>query len=340
MLTRPYHIRVPGLLLLLLAIATVACTTPQYQDQAGERHKPVLTRDYAVMEDGYRLPLASWLPDDRVEAVVLALHGFNDYKNAFSNVGKYLSSHGIATYAYDQRGFGGTVQAGVWPGSGRLRQDGLAMTRLLRKRYPDIPLYLVGESMGGAVVIRMMTGTPPPPADGVILLAPAVWGRDTMNPFYRGALWIAAHTFPAKTATGKGLDIKPSDNIEMLRALGQDPLVIKETRFDALYGLTNLMGEALEGVPQLGSRTLILYGERDEIIPDKATCRMLAYLPEQAPGVQRAVIYPDGYHMLTRDLQAPVVLADINAWIVSPDSEIPSGYEISLESSSGPVFCQ
>ncbi len=43
----------------------------------------------------------------------------------------------------------------------------------------------------------------------------------------------------------------PSDNIEMLRALGKDPLVIKRTRIDALKGLVDLMSNAETALPAI-----------------------------------------------------------------------------------------
>ena len=108
---------------------------------------------------------------------------------------------------------------------------------------------------------------------GIILVAPAVWSRDTMPYYQRAALWIAAHTFPGKRLTGDGLDIKPSDNTEMLRALSRDPLVIKETRVDVLYGISNLMDEATLGINGFNTNTLVLYGKNDDIIPRNATTR-------------------------------------------------------------------
>src|SRR5437870_7543725 len=61
-----------------------------------------------IAADGARLPLRSWLPRGEVKAVILALHGFGDYSNAFTLPGEFWAERGIATYAYDQRGFGGT----------------------------------------------------------------------------------------------------------------------------------------------------------------------------------------------------------------------------------------
>src|SRR3546814_14828012 len=57
----------------------------------------------------------------------------------------------------------------------------------------------------------------------------------------RAALWLSARLFPSARLSGRGLGIQASDNIEMLRALGRDPLFIKETRVDAIHGVVNLM---------------------------------------------------------------------------------------------------
>ena len=52
--------------------------------------------------------------------------------------------------------------------------------------------------------------------------------------------------------TGQGFNRTPSDNIEMLKKLGRDKLVIKYTRIDTLYGLVDLMDAALDGPQDAG----------------------------------------------------------------------------------------
>ncbi len=130
-------------------------------------------------------------------------------------------------------------------------------------------------------------------------------------------------TVPWMTVSGRGLNIKPSDNIEMLMELGKDPLIIKNTRIDAVYGLVNLMDAVLEGSSRLSAPALILYGERDEIIPKKPTAMMLKRLPNSAR--QRTAIYQTGYHMLLRDLGASLPWKDIAAWTADPNQPLPSG---------------
>ncbi|MBI1985111.1 MAG: lysophospholipase [Rhodospirillales bacterium] len=276
--------------------------------------------------DGVVLPVKSWLPDKNPpKAVVIALHGFNDYSNFFVAPALYLMNAGVAAYAYDQRGFGAGPDAGLWPGTEALVADARAFAKVIRARHPGMPLYLLGSSMGGAVIMVAEASPEPLAADGVILVAPAVWGRATMAWYQRLALWVGVRVMPWVEITGRGLRIKPSDNIEMLMALGADPLVRKATRVDAVWGLANLMDEALASAASLRSPALILYGEKDEIIPRAPTRAMLESLPPAAAVERRVAIYGNGYHMLLRDLGSLAPWKDIAHWIADRRRPLPSG---------------
>jgi alpha-beta hydrolase superfamily lysophospholipase len=298
-----------------------ACT-PLVNIPGNQVLEPKIEKEHFIAADGAKLPVRFWMPKDAsIKAVVVALHGFNDYSNAFTSTGTYLSQQGIASYAYDQRGFGGSPGRGLWSGIEAYTNDLSYFVKEIRKRHPDVPLYALGESMGGAVAIVALTGSNPPNVDGVILVAPAVWGRETMPWYQSWLLAITSHTVPWFELTGKGLKITPSDNIEMLRALSRDPLVIKSTRIDAIHGLTNLMDEALARAEKLRLPTLILYGKNDEVIPKEPTFLML----EKMPAATRKAFYDKGYHMLLRDIQAEKPLTDIAAWIADQNKPLPFG---------------
>jgi acylglycerol lipase len=211
----------------------------------------------------------------------------------------------------------------------------------VRARHPDVPLYLLGESMGGAVVTVAMTGeagAKRPDADGVILAAPAVWSRQTMNVFERAALWAGVRLLPSTVVTGQGVvRVHPSDNVAMLRAYSRDPLVIKGARIDAIYGLVDLMDAALAAAPQLDVPLLYLYGEHDEIVPKTPTKLMIAHLPAAAQARQRIAWYANGYHMLMRDLEAAVVVGDIASWIAARAAPLPSGADRYAATVLGPT---
>lgn len=310
--------------ILCTPLLLAGCATPEPPRAATGAQPPLLAERQAVMDDGHRLPLHRWGEPDKARALVLALHGFNDYGNAFAGLGERLAAAGVLTYAVDQRGFGAGAGPGRWAGEERMTADLVELAALLRERHPGLPLYVLGESMGGAVV--MATPRIAGLADGLVLIAPAVWSRETMHPLQRFVLALAAYGLPSLKLTGRGLDIRPSDNIPMLRQFSADPLVIKETRVDALWGLTNLMDQAAAAAPGLAPPALILYGEHDQIIPRRAFCAMLATLPPAEPAI-RVVLYRDGWHMLTRDLQGERVMSDIAAWVNDQRAALPSGEE-------------
>jgi acylglycerol lipase len=310
----------------LLLVACLAACAPMSIPGGAPRVEPSLLPDAVRVADGAELPLHAWLPEDGAPtAVVLALHGFNDYGRFFDAPGAWLAARGIAAYAYDQRGFGGAPHRGLWTGTDTLVRDLNDAVAAIETRHPDVPLVVLGESMGGAVAVVAATAGDGLPVDGIILAAPAVRGRASLTWVEQGALWLSAHTLPQLTLSGRGLGIKASDNIEMLRSLGRDPLVIKETRVDALWGLVNLMDAAQAAAPRLGAPTLILYGGRDELVPPKPTRQFFAGLPAAPEGRWRAAIYEDGYHMLLRDLDGETVWGDIAAWIADPTAPLPSG---------------
>ncbi|KOR32535.1 hypothetical protein TI05_06645 [Achromatium sp. WMS3] len=314
-----------SLITLLIFLLLVGCASPQKQRVSRIRVIPRLAIDSAIMEDGYQLPLKIWLnPKKRLQAVIIALHGFNDYSNAFDGLGKALEKQGVLTYGIDQRGFGDSTQRGIWAGVERMTNDLTILTQLIKQRYPQIPLYLVGESMGAAVILAAPQAVIQ--SDGIVLIAPAVWSRDTMPWYQQLALWLGTHTLPWMTLTGSdGPTLHPSDNHEMLIAYSRDPKVIKSARIDALWGITNLMDQALLKLDQLTGPTLILYGKHDEIIPQKAFCTMLSRLSKNPQ--MRWVLYKDGWHMLTRDRQGQRVIEDITTWIKDPTHPLPSGEE-------------
>jgi acylglycerol lipase len=281
-----------------------------------------------VTADGRVLPLRKWLPKGEMRGVILALHGFNDYSNSFEGPGEAWAKQGIATYTYDQRGFGAAPERGLWPGRAVLAADAAIAAQLLRRLYPRVPLYLLGESMGGAVAVVAMTfesAAPVPDVDGIILTAPAVWGRATMDLVPRLALWAGVRLMPGLTLTGRGLEKKPSDNIAMLRALSRDPLVIKATRIDTIYGLVDLMDAALASAPRLDVPLFVMYGAKDEIVPKTPIQRFVGSLPPECRRRARLAWYRDGYHMLLRDLEGPLVIADVASWVLTPAAPLPSG---------------
>jgi alpha-beta hydrolase superfamily lysophospholipase len=282
------------------------------------------------MEDSTRLPTRAW-PPDREEppwAVILALHGMNDSRDAWEIPAPAFADAGILLVAPDQRGFGDTPQRGQWPGAAALAADATAMARILRAQYPRARLVLMGESMGAAVLMLAATSANPPPADGYILLAPAIWGRAEMGFLARTSLDILSDIFPGLTLSGRIAGRVASDNREALIQLSRNRLTIRETRLDAIRGVVDLMDAARETAPHFNAPALVLHGGKDEIIPPSAMRNVWRALTQPgSTGPARLAHYPAGYHLLLRDRERAIRITDILGWLRRPDAPLPSRAE-------------
>ncbi len=312
---------------LILAALLAACA-PTLQ-RAGRPDAgftgPHLEANRFVSFDGASLGLTRWeAAGGEPWAVVVGVHGMNDYANAFHLAAPYWATRGIATWAYDQRGFGRSPGRGVWAPDDLKIEDLRTLVALARARWPRAVIAVAGESLGGAVAIEAFASDRPPAADRLILLAPAVWGWSTQPLPNKTLLWLAAHAAPADVLNPPDWltrKVTPTDNRAELLAMSRDPLMIWGARLDTLYGLVTTMERAWREVGQVRAPTLYLYGARDDIIPKSATRGAVRRLGAG----DRTAYYRAGYHLLLRDEQALNVWRDVAAFIADPAAPLPSG---------------
>jgi alpha-beta hydrolase superfamily lysophospholipase len=243
-----------------------ACVS--FPDAPAPAVSPAIEAGALRASDGARLPLAVHAAEDP-RAVIIALHGMNDYSRAFAGAAQWWAENAqITTYAYDQRGFGRSASPGHWPGAKTLVADLRAGLAAAREAHPGLPVFVLGHSMGAAVVMRAEAEASLG-ADGLILAAPGVWGGGALPLHYRAVLNVAANIAPGATLTGERAGRQSTDNMEILREMSADPLVIKETRLDAVLGVVQLMGSAFARADEIDADILYLMGVKDEIIPVK-----------------------------------------------------------------------
>ncbi len=292
----------------LSALLLQACVS--FPDAPETIASPVLAGDVVQSVDGARLGLQSWSAEDP-KAIILALHGMNDYSGAFARPGAWWAGEAqITTYALDQRGFGRSPDFGRWVGGDTLIADLRAALAAVHDAHPGLPVYVVGHSMGAAVVMAAQAEAPLA-VEGLVLAAPGVWGGRALPFPYRMTLNMAASLAPGKTLTGERATRQATDNIDILRAMVRDPLVIKQTRLDAVLGVVRIMGRAYGDADKVGGEILLLIGEKDEIIPLKA----MEKVGRRFSGDVDVRRYDNGWHLLFRDKQAETVWRDVATWI-------------------------
>jgi acylglycerol lipase len=273
---------------------------------------PSLHRDHVVVGDGSRLPLTSWRPEGLPEALVLGLHGYGDYRQSFARLGNWLAARGVALLAYDQRGFGETRSRGVWPGASTLVQDLAEVVAALRADQPDLPLILLGESMGGSVALAGLRRGQIARVDRLILAAPGVRAAEApLQQLHDLALKLGALALPwlaIELRRGGRPWLAPEESAR----LADDPLILRELSVGTYDGLIELatLASAEPEVPL--PPTLLLYGELDHTITRQAIDDLAERLGER--DVLR--LYPERHHLLLHEADAERVFADCLTWLL------------------------
>ena len=105
-------------------------------------------------------PCIGWLDNGKpVKAAVLCLHELGMHSGVFEPFAQKMAARGIACYAMDLRGFGS------WSRDERMSidksfEDALATIKVIRKTHPNVPVFVLGEAMGGALALKVAAEHP------------------------------------------------------------------------------------------------------------------------------------------------------------------------------------
>lgn len=121
-----------------------------------------------------KVPHRSWVPKDRPREVLLCVHGLGFSSESFNEFGRTMAGRGMAVYAVDVRGFGKWLdnRATSTVDFEACLADVEGALKNLRGAFPGVPIFLVGESMGGAIALRAASRYPQL-VDGLISSVPS-----------------------------------------------------------------------------------------------------------------------------------------------------------------------
>lgn len=96
-----------------------------------------------------------WMPDSPPRAVVVIAHGYAEHSGRYAHLAAYLADRGFAVYAHDHRGHGQstTRDRGYFDSFIALVDDYADLVARTAADHPDVPLFLLGHSMGGLIVL-------------------------------------------------------------------------------------------------------------------------------------------------------------------------------------------
>ncbi len=111
--------------------------------------------EYPSSDGKSRIAASRWMPEGEPKAVVQILHGICEYVGRFDELARYLCGRGFLVTGNDHLGHGRTAELngkrGILAekdGWMRAAEDVRRLRELTGERYPGLPFFMLGHSMG------------------------------------------------------------------------------------------------------------------------------------------------------------------------------------------------
>lgn len=228
----------------------------------------------ALEQEPDSAPAMSWEPPDGQKpwAILMCIHGFGLHKSAYEAFGKAMANRGVAVFALDVRGFGSWAKLDRPKINFDLCESDIAhISSMLKKSMPDVPIFLLGESMGGAIALQAAINCKF--ANGVVSSVPAADRYNGTKTKMKVAWRVISGTKNEFDIT-KDVIEKVSRNEKLVDDWKQD----REARFklgtDELIKFDAFMNRTKEKVRQLEKPVLIVQGGADPLVKPASTIEL------------------------------------------------------------------
>jgi alpha-beta hydrolase superfamily lysophospholipase len=263
--------------------------------------------------DGIPLFRRRWPAVGAPRGARINLHGLGDHSGLYPTVSDHFTARGFAVHAPDLRGNGRSPgrrgHIGSW---GEYREDLRLFVATVRAEEPGLPLFLLGHSLGGLIVLDYAMDH----ADGLrgVLASAPPLGRLAVPAPLLLLGRLMSRVWPGFSLE-TGLD---------LSGLARDPAIAAEVLADPLFhrrGSARLSTEVAAAISRVQAGAtrfplplLILHGSADRMVPPDGSREFAA----RARGRDvRLIEYEGAYHALFADRERERVLGDVEAWILS-----------------------
>ena len=293
-------------------------------------------------QDGiHNCHVSLWTPEGTPRAVVQLVHGVAEHMGRYDHFARYLADHGFAVCGEDHLGHGKTVDDGKYGYFGKkngwtlVTSDVRKLRVLMGERYPGLPYFLLGHSMGsflartylcaypGTVDGCILSGTGQEPAAtvaggrAVCELLCRLKGADSHSDFvYNLAMGQYNRQFaPART---------PSDWLcrdeAVVDSYDKDPFCSFRPTVgmfrDMMGGLQYIASQ--EALDRMDPRTpvYLFSGDRDPVGSNgEGVRKVYGFFKDHGTADLTMKLYPGGRHEMLNEINKGEVYADVLAWL-------------------------
>ena len=262
---------------------------------------------------GLSLFRQTWRPAGPTRAVLINVHGLGDHSGLYPTLVEHCTTRGIVVHAPDVRGNGRSAgQRAYVERWEEYREDLERFVELVRQEEPDRPIFLLGNSLGGLIVLDYALHRPGG-IRGIIAASPPL-GRLGVPAPLLGLGRLLSRVWP-RFSLRTGMD---------LSGLARDPVVVETVLADPLFhraGTARLSTEVVAAIarvqaaaPRFPLPLLVLHGSADRMVPPDGSRAFVARVGHPDRELRE---YAGAFHVLFADLERERVLTDVEQWIAA-----------------------
>jgi len=218
-----------------------------------------------MTRDGLEIYSKAWLPAGKPKAVVCIIHGVGEHIGRYEPDATALTEAGYIVTGFDQRGFGRSAgQRGYTPNLNAYFDDIDLFLEEAVKRFPGLPRFLYGMSMG-AILVLAYPNLRHADLKGVIAAAP---GLKNALEKQKGKLFLTkalGGIIPA-FSLDSGIDATMlSRDPNVVEAYIKDPLVHRTVTAGWGKAMLDAIALVYKNAPSYPVPLLLMHGTKDEI---------------------------------------------------------------------------
>ncbi len=256
-----------------------------------------------------------WLPEkNNPKAIILLIHGMGEHSGRYLHVAEFLSSKGYAILSNDRVGHGKSKgQRGHVKKYDHLLDDIVKLHSEATRKFPGVPVFLYGHSMGGGLVLNYILKNPKNGLKGVIATSSALQLAFEPPAFKLTLGKIMRNIYPAFSQTNEINPQHISRDPEEVEAYKKDPLVHNQISAETALGLLEWGINAIAKTGKIGIPVLLMHGSADKLTSHKGT----ETFARKSEGDITLKIWEDMYHELHNEPEKAEVLQFILEWLDS-----------------------
>ncbi|XP_068108841.1 monoglyceride lipase isoform X2 [Hyperolius riggenbachi] len=269
-----------------------------------------------VNKDGQKIFCRYWKPEGPPRALVFVVHGAGEHCCRYDDLAQLLTSLDFLVFSHDHVGHGQSDGDRMMVSDFHIYvRDGLQHVDLMQKEYPDLPLFICGHSMGGAISI-LMANERPAEFSGMILISPLVVPNpESASSFKVFAAKILNHVLP-NLSLGCIDPNFVSRNKKEVEGYSTDPLVY-HGGMKVSFGvqLLNATARVEKALPHFKVPLILFHGTADKLCDIRGSRLMMDTIPSEDKTLK---VYENAFHALHKELPevSSAVLEEIKNWIL------------------------